>query len=67
MNWNERMHTILIVGSKYKTRDNRIAEVIKKINDNNYEIIIKPNKYLVVNKFGGFGNYPNHNDLVSKI
>ena len=74
MNWDERLNTPIKVGETYKTRDNKIVIILKKQQDNFLVKNTNPSKFntsylkeYFVNKFGGFGNYPNHYDLIKKL
>ena len=75
MHWNERMKTEIKLGNTYETRNGYKVKVVAKLNDNNFEVnrIIRSEirwghlEEYIVNKFGGFGNYPNHYDLIRRI
>ena len=75
MKWYERMKTQIKIGENYETREGHKVCVVRKIQ---YSFLVKRIdvtnttiecfmcEYLV-NSFGGFGNYPNHLDLVNHI
>ena len=71
MKWNERLQTPIKIGETYKTRDNKTVIVLSKRQDEFLVKNVKSNtsflKEYFVNKFGGFGNYPNHYDLIKLI
>lgn len=75
MNWNERMSTQIVVGKSYKNRDGVIMDIVEKITENDYLVTNKDGAYndrefgngYIVTKYGGFGSYPNHRDLINPI
>jgi len=68
------MKTKIEVGRTYSNRNGDKWRVVSKLSDANFEIHKLPppkgftdismHKQLVVNDYGGFGNYPNRFDLV---
>ena len=68
-----RMKTVIVVGETYSNRRGNKWKVIKQQGSNfeihklppkNGFVDINTTKKLIVGKYGGFGNYPNHYDLV---
>ena len=78
MEWHERMNHPIEVGKTYKNREGIAMTVVDKITENEFHVINKEGLYhytdggidygngYIVNKFGGFGGYPNHLDLIEK-
>ena len=71
MHWSERMKTKLVIGQKYLTRKGLLVEVVDSQTNNRetkYEVKDLTDRCFLgnymVNEFGGFGNYPNHYDLI---
>jgi hypothetical protein len=77
MHWSERMKTKIEVGKTYENRNGAKWRVVSELKDEQFEthklpppkgfVDISTTKELVVNKYGGFGNYPNHFDLVKLV
>jgi len=71
MHWSDRMKTKINVGEKYLTRNGTQVEVLEKLSENDFQIKSLNEKsflkHYIVNSNGGFGNYPNHHDLINKI
>ena len=77
MHWSERMKTKIEVGRTYNNRNGAKWKVVSKLNNTNFEVHKLPppkgftdisiRKQLVVNELGGFGDYPNHFDLVKVL
>lgn len=75
MEWYERMKTEIQVGKSYKNRDGLVMDVVEKLSDNDYHVTNKDGAYnhgdygngYIVNKIGGFGNYPNNRDLIEVV
>ena len=75
MKWCERMKIEIKVDKSYLNRDGIIMDVIEKLTDNDYHVTNKHGIYsypkyvngYIVTKFGGFGDYPNHRDLIKII
>lgn len=75
MEWYERMKTEIQVGKSYKNRDGLIMDVVERKTDNDFLVTNKNGFYdhgeygngYVVNKFGGFGSYPNRRDLIEEV
>ena len=63
------------VGKSYKNRDGLIMDVIEKKTENHFHVTNKDGAYnhgeygngYIVNKFGGFGNYPNQRDIIEVV
>jgi hypothetical protein len=74
MPWNERMKTEIQIGKYYKNRNDITVKVIGKVDDKfhvmneggTYDHSEYGNGYLV-DRFGGFGNYPNPYDLIKNL
>jgi len=74
MHWSERLKTVIKLDEQYLTRNGVKVKIIDKRTDNKgtdfYEVIVISGysylKEYMVNKFGGFGIYANHYDLVKK-
>lgn len=75
MEWYERMKTEIQVGKSYKNRNGLVMDVVEKLSDNDFHVTNKDGVYnhgdygngYVVNRIGGFGNYPNHRDLIEVV
>ena len=77
MHWSERMKTKIEDGKTYENRNGAKWRVGTELKDEHFEIHklsppkgfvdISTTKQLVVNKYGGFGNYPNQFDLVKLV